>query len=184
MNSLPRIPPLNRPEGKRAEGMDAGWTKPGEVAKHCRMSLAILYATVSGNAEALALFAARRLEQAGITSVVANVADFSAERLQEFDTALLIASTWGEGAPPPDAADFCAALQQPAARPLPRLRYAVFALGSSSYAVFCGCGRRLDEDLARCGARRLLPCAVGDLKPKAAFEKWLAAVISSLVPRP
>jgi len=118
---------------------------------------------------------------------VANVADFPAERLQAFDTALLIASTWCEGAPPPDAADFCAALQQPAARPLPRLRYAVFALGSSSYAVFCGCGRRLDEDLARCGAQRLLRCAEGDLKPKAAFEKWLeavTAVLSSRVPPP
>lgn len=172
---------MNHPEGKRADrAADAGWTTGGEVAKHGRMSLAILYATVSGQAEALAQFAAGRLEQAGISAVVENVADFPAGRLQEFDTALIIISTWGEGAPPPDAVDFCAALQKPEARPLPQLRYAVFALGSSSYTVFCGCGRRLDEDLARGGAQRLLPCAEGDLKCQAVFEKWLAAVVAVL----
>jgi sulfite reductase alpha subunit-like flavoprotein len=144
------------------------------------MSIAILYATVSGNAEALAWATAGRLGAAGRRSVVENMADFPAARLREFDTALLIASTWGEGAPPPDAADFCAALQRPEVLLLPGLRYAVFALGSSSYADFCGCGRRLDEDLASCGATRLLPRAESDTKFKAAFEAWLAAVTAVL----
>ena len=144
------------------------------------MSVAILYATVSGNAETLAWAAAERLRTRGRRSAVENMADFPAARLREFDTALLIASTWGEGAPPPDAADFCAALRRHEALRLPQLRYAVFALGSSSYVDFCGCGRRIDEDLALCGASRLLPRAESDTRFKAAFEKWLEAVMAVL----
>jgi len=144
------------------------------------MTVAILYATVSGNAEALAHEAGRRLEQAGLRSMVENMADFPPARLQEFDHALLMASTWGEGAPPPDAAAFCAAWHEPAAPRLPRLHYAVFALGSANYRNFCGCGRQLDEDLARVGAIRLLPCMAADAKFKQPFEKWLGEATSAL----
>jgi sulfite reductase (NADPH) flavoprotein alpha-component len=144
------------------------------------MTVAILYATVSGNAEALAHEAGRRLEAAGVPSVVENMADFPPARLQEFDHALFIASTWGEGAPPPEAAAFCAAWQEPTAPRLPRLHYAVFALGSANYRNFCGCGRQLDEDLARAGASRLLPCALADTKFKEAFEKWLGQATLAL----
>ena len=135
--------------------------------------IAILYATVSGNAETLAELARERLHAAGQDAAVHNVADFPATRLGEFDTALVIASTWGEGAPPPDAAKFCADLQGDAEWRLPRLRFAVFALGSSTYREFCGCGRQIDEDLARRGANRLLPCVEADVKFKARFTAWL-----------
>jgi sulfite reductase (NADPH) flavoprotein alpha-component len=140
----------------------------------------ILFATVSGNAEELAGRAAEHLGAAGHATQVANVANFPAARLRETDTALIIASTWGEGEPPPDAADFCAALRAPAKLGLGHLRYAVLALGSSTYRDFCGCGRRIDEDLANCGARRLLARADCDTKYRAAFEAWLAQVEAAL----
>lgn len=139
----------------------------------------ILYATVSGNAEQLAAFAAEKLAAAGHATQVDNVANFPAARLGETDCALVIASTWGEGEPPPDAADFCAALRGGKLR-LDHLRYAVFALGSSSYKDYCGCGRRIDEDLAACGARRLGARGEGDTKYRTAFESWLARVQEAL----
>ncbi len=145
-------------------------------------SLVILYATVSGNAEALAELAAARL-QAVLAIEVHNVADFPVGRLGDFGTALIVASTWGEGAPPPEAVEFCTALHDHATHRLPRLRYAVFALGSSNYTVFCGCGRRLDEDLAACGAQRLLPRVESDLKFKQAFEQWLDRLAAVLLPQ-
>ncbi len=132
----------------------------------------ILYATVSGNAEELAHAAAAELRAHGRDCVVGNAADFAAVRLQEFDTALVIASTWGEGEPPPDAAEFWAALAAPELR-LERLHYAVLALGSSSYRDFCGAGRLLDERLAARGARRLLSRRDCDTKFKADFKEWL-----------
>lgn len=135
----------------------------------------ILYATVSGNAEELAHAAAAELRARGRASVVENAADFAASRLREFDMALVIASTWGEGEPPPDAAEFWTALAAPELR-VAALRYAVLALGSSSYREFCGAGRVLDERLAARGARRLLPRRDCDTKFKADFKEWLQQV--------
>ncbi len=133
----------------------------------------ILYASVSGTAEELATLTARKLRAADLAAEVANVADFPAVSLAEFDTVLIIASTWGEGEPPPDAADFVAALP---VLHLPRLHFAVLALGSRAYPQFCAFGRRLDEGLAKCGAQRLLARVDCDTKLKADFERWLAGV--------
>ncbi len=140
----------------------------------------ILYASVSGTAEELAAFTALKLRSAGLAAEVANVADFSAASLAEFDTALLIASTWGEGEPPPEAEGFAAALAKPAGLRLAQLRYAVLALGSRAYPEFCAFGRRLDENLAKCGAQRLLPRVECDTKLKADFERWLADILHVL----
>lgn len=137
--------------------------------------LAILYATVSGNAEQLAQAAAEALRGADRACLVANVADFPVSRLRECEVVLVIASTWGEGEPPPDAVDFCAALAVPELR-LEGLRYAVLALGSSMYREFCACGRVIDERLAARGACRLLPRRECDTKFKADFKAWLAQV--------
>ena len=140
----------------------------------------ILYATVSGNAEELAAAAAARLRGEGHAVQVANVADFPAARLRETDMVLIIASTWGEGEPPPEAAGFCTALRAHDQLRLGHLRYAVLALGSSTYRDFCGCGRRIDEDLAACGAARLLARVECDTKYRAKFEAWLTDVIEAL----
>lgn len=145
-----------------------------------RPPLAILYATVSGNAEQLAELAAARLEAAGRPSVVHNLAGFSAAALGEFRCVLIIASTWGAGEPPPDAAGFLAGLRDPGAARLDRLSYAVLALGSSMYPDFCACGREIDARLAALGARPLAPRVEADTKYLAAFEAWIAAVIAAL----
>ena len=126
------------------------------------LRLAILYATVSGNAEELA---------------------HAAARLAEFDAALVIASTWGEGVAPPDAEEFCAALGGGAALDLGRLNYAVLALGSSMYPDFCACGKRIDAGLAQRGAKRLVERVDCDTKFKADYERWLGAVESALAMR-
>lgn len=140
------------------------------------MSIVVLYATVSGNAETLAELTVQRLGARGLDATLANVAEFSTVRLQDYDQAFVIASTWGEGAAPPEAADFFAALQGPPVLPLSRLGYAVLALGSSAYPKFCGFGRQLDAALADCGATRLMARVDCDTKLKADFERWLDAV--------
>lgn len=131
----------------------------------------ILYATVSGNAEELARETAKRLE--GNEVVVRNLADVAVAELPAIETALFIVSTWGDGESPPDAAGFFKEIAGPEAPSLEDLAYAVLALGSSRYPDFCGSGRRLDDDLARLGARRLLPRVDCDVKMKATFEDWL-----------
>lgn len=139
-------------------------------------TVTVLFATVSGNAEQLAAAAGERLRAAGYSVRIANVADFPADRLQDEKIVLLIASTWGEGAAPPDAAEFFAALRAPAAPRLESLHYAVLALGSSMYREFCAGGRELDAALAARGAQRMLPRVDCDTKFKAGFERWMADV--------
>jgi sulfite reductase alpha subunit-like flavoprotein len=140
----------------------------------------ILYASVSGTAEELAALTALRLRAAGSEAAAINVADFPASRLREFDRALVIASTWGEGEPPPDAEEFAAALAKLPAGSLSRLRYAVLALGSRAYTEFCAFGRQLDEDLAKGGAQRLLPRVECDTKFKTDYERWCVEVLAKL----
>lgn len=171
---------MNPSERKRGGAEFAGWTNPGGVSKHGRVSIIVLYATVSGNAEALAEFTVRRLGECGLPATAASVAEFPVARLQEFETALVIASTWGEGAPPPEAEVFFAALQARPTGRSSRLRFAVLALGSRAYPEFCGFGRRLDAALEEGGATRLLPRVDCDTKLKADFERWLADVVRVL----
>lgn len=139
-----------------------------------RRRIHILYATVSGNAEELARETAKRLE--GNEVVVRDLAFVGVEELAAIKAALFIVSTWGDGEAPPDASGFFQELAGPDAPRLDHLAYAVLALGSSRYPDFCGCGRRLDDDLARLGARRLLPRTDCDMKLKATFEDWLDRV--------
>lgn len=157
-----------------ARGVDK--TDPPALNRRVSSGPLILYATASGNAEQLAHAAAEALRADGHGPQVSNVADFPAARLREAGTVLLIVSTWGEGAPPPDAEEFCAALAAGAPGDLAGVRYAVLALGSAMYPDFCACGRRVDADLARLGAVALVPRGECDTKYKAGFERWLAAV--------
>lgn len=143
--------------------------------------VALLYATVSGNAEELAHAAAAALQARGHECIVENLADVSVERLRAMPVALFIVSTWGEGVPPPDAEEFFAALKDASLR-LDALRFAVLALGSSMYREFCAAGRILDERIAHRGAQRMLARRECDTKLKADFQEWLAEVEVALAP--
>lgn len=153
---------------------------------HCavRLPLPILYATVSGNAEELAGLAAAQLAAPGRPAEAINLADYSIDRLRAAPCALFIISTWGDGEPPPDAADFFQALRAGAPDGLAGLRYAVFALGSSLYPAFCASGRELDGLLAAAGAQSFLPRAEADTKYVADFRRWLDQVSAALADSP
>jgi len=140
----------------------------------------ILYATASGNTEELATEAASRLTGLGLDSSVRSVEEVSPGDLAQESLVLMFASTWGEGLPPPDAEEFTEQLAEETLD-LGGLRFAVFALGSSAYAEFCGYGILLDALLAARGAERILPCAKSDVKFRRAFEEWWQEVSPRLV---
>jgi len=140
--------------------------------------ITLLYATVSNNAEQLAQVACSRLRNAGGEAEVFNVADFPATRLKEVDTVLIFTSSWGAGAPPPDAVEFCHALDYPQLN-LEHLEFAVFEHGPRTNGN--SCGRRIDAALYARGASRLMPPLECGMRSMAPFEAWFAEVNRELL---
>ena len=89
-------------------------------------------------------------------------------------------STWGEGEPPDDAVDFFNHVNNLEQSSLCELRFAIFALGDTSYDNFCQCGKDLDRVFAEKGATRLLDRVDNDVDFYEALEAWQEALLSAL----
>lgn len=135
---------------------------------------------MTGNAEECANVLADKLKDAGAEAEVADAADFPVENLQNEETVAFVFSTWGEGDPPDDAEDFCYDLYDGKAGDLPKLRFAVCALGDSSYDDFCGCGRKIEEALVKAGADKILERVELDVDFEDGFEAWADRFVAAV----
>ncbi len=147
-----------------------------------RPRLLILYATESGNAEALASKARGDATRRGFAARVADMAEFRPENLGDAKNLLVIASTWGDGEPPQRAAPFYRAMMGASAPRLDGLRFSVLALGDSAYAQFCETGKRFDARLAELGATRAAPLVMADLDYATPARRWLEGALDALLP--
>ena len=145
-----------------------------------RLPLTILFATKSGNAEALADAARKAASKLGFAARVLDMADATPAQLATAQNVLIIASTWGEGDPPQRAVDFHAALMADNAPRLEGLRYAVLALGDRAYAKFCETGRVFDERFAALGATRVAERIECDLDFEAQAATWIDGSLEAL----
>lgn len=140
----------------------------------------ILYGTVTGNAEICAERVADMARTRGYDPVIESMAATEPEVLTQFDAALIITSTYGDGEPPDGTEDFYEAVVN-ARRVMPtRLRYSVLALGDSCYDQFCKCGRDYDEVLEKTGATRICPRVDCDTDYNEGAERWIEAVFAAL----
>src|SRR5690606_32839963 len=143
-------------------------------------SLTILYGSETGNALALGEELAVAAVALGLTATAVDMADYRPASLKQEQDLLLITSTHGEGEPPQPALAFFEFI---AGRKAPRLegvRFAVLALGDSTYELYCEAGKRLDRRLEELGAERLearIDCDIDYEEPAAA---WSAEVIALL----
>jgi sulfite reductase alpha subunit-like flavoprotein len=142
--------------------------------------VSILFGTMTGNAECCAIDLGRFLREKGFSPETENLAAFRAPSLAEKETALLVVSTWGEGEPPDDAIPFLESLRNLEPGALSGLRYAVFALGDSSYDVFCGFGKDCDQLLEKAGAVRLRECECCDLDHDERLPGWAGEIAAAL----
>lgn len=131
----------------------------------------IAYASQTGFGEQLARQSARLLQTGGLPVVVRPLGLVTPAELAAAERVLLIVSTYGEGDPPDNAARF-ADTAMTANVALPQLHHGVLALGDSSYANFCGFGRRVDEWLRTSGSTAMFDHIEVDNDDVEALRRW------------
>ena len=144
-------------------------------------AVTLLWASQTGNAEALAERFATRLRDAGVAVELSAMADFPASKLSSTQNLALISSTFGDGDPPDNGEGFWNTLSNTETR-LESLRFAVLALGDPNYDQFCQHGKQLDQRLQALGATRLLERVDCDTEFEARADTWLTHFQQALKP--
>lgn len=134
--------------------------------------LMILFGSQTGTAEGLAKRFARDAAQRGFDPRILALNDHQQGPLTSAGKAVIICSTWGDGDPPDNAANFWSWLKADTAPRLETLQFAVLGLGDRNYADFCGASKKLDARLEALGARRLLPRGECDVDYEATAKRW------------
>lgn len=146
------------------------------------LPLMILFGSQTGNAEKLAKRIAKEAGKRGFAPAVHDLAGTTPAQLTGVANLLVVTSTYGDGEPPDNAKAFWKNLQTESAPTLAHSRYAVCALGDSSYPRFCQFGRDLDARLEALGARRVYPRQDCDVEYDQAFAQWLDVALASFGP--
>ncbi len=153
-----------------AAGLAAATPRVREEAQGPRAT--VLYASHTGNGRRIAERLAATLESRGIAARALSASDFAPRELANERLLYLIASTHGDGDPPEGARPFYDFLLGRKAPRLEQLRYAVLALGDSSYPKFCEAGRIADERFAALGASAIASRIDCDVDYDAAASAW------------
>lgn len=142
--------------------------------------ITILYASQTGTAQGLAKKYGEHLRDIGFEVSVSSMNDFKTNALKKLDHLLIVASTHGEGEPPDNAISFHSFLYGKRAPKLEHVKYAVLALGDSSYEHFCKTGKDFDEQLEKLGAERIVERIDCDLDFDEPAAKWFELVKEKL----
>ncbi|AQT82840.1 molybdopterin oxidoreductase [Mycolicibacterium litorale] len=142
----------------------------------------VLWASQTGNAEELAGRLVDDIAAHGARAQLAVMADVTPDQLVRAGEVFVVTSTFGDGGPPDNGADFWTRLQAPSAPELDGLRFAVLGIGDRSYGQFCGHARSLDARLAELGAVRLLDRSDCETHDTTALQQWTRRIVQLVNP--
>ena len=142
--------------------------------------VAVLYASQSGTAEGLARKLAKELKAQGYSPSISTLVGYTPAALAAERYALILASTYGDGAAPDGVQPFYEQLCLEHFPRMEKLSYAVFALGDRHYEHFCRFGAELDAKLAALGANPLCRRAESDVEVDEPFAAWKSDVLARL----
>ncbi|WP_342021879.1 diflavin oxidoreductase [Methyloceanibacter marginalis] len=143
-------------------------------------TITILFGSETGNSGEMASALGDALRKEGLTGAVIDMANYKTRQLKNERDVLIITSTHGEGDPPATALDFFEYVEGNKAPSLEGIRYAVLALGDSTYEQYCEAGKRLDQRLAVLGAERLFDRVDCDVDFEDAAAEWIKTVTEKL----
>lgn len=164
----------------RAGGQPGKATAP--TASVDRPALTLWYGTETGNSRGIAERLAEHVRSRGWPIVLASLDSVPPRSLAKQSLLVLIISTHGDGEPPEAAEAFHQYLHAERAPRLENLRYAVLALGDSSYPAFCQTGREVDARLAALGAERLIERQDVDVDFEDDERAWADRLTKALTP--
>jgi sulfite reductase (NADPH) flavoprotein alpha-component len=164
-------------------GIAAAGTPPplGDVAP-ATTAITILFGSETGNGAGLARDFASRLQSGGVNARAVDMDSYKVRGLKEEQTLLVVTSTHGEGDPPQSALGFFEFIEGRKAPKLAGLKFAVLALGDSTYEKYCEAGKRLDRRLEELGATRLVPRIDCDVDYEVPAAQWMAS-LQPLLPK-
>lgn len=147
---------------------------------HTSTGVTLLFGSQTGNAEKLARGFRDRLTRTGITVKLESMANYKPAQLKREHDLLVVVSTQGEGDPPDHALGLHGFLHSGKAPRLEHLRYAVLALGDSSYEHFCKTGVDFDERLSALGAEAIMDRVDCDVDYEDVAEAWIGKILDAL----
>ncbi|MGY6634777.1 MAG: PepSY domain-containing protein [Alkalilacustris sp.] len=137
----------------------------------------VAWGSQTGTAAGLGAATVTALRAGGARVAGAALGALSPADLTRYREVFLIVSTAGDGALPEPARGFHAAL---GGADLTGTRFALLALGDSSYRRFCGGGLTLRTALLAAGATEAMPLVKVDRDPAAPWQDWLGQVAARL----
>lgn len=149
---------------------------PAQAAPQKTRTVTVLFASQTGNAQNLAQKLTFELQQQNIEAEVVSMAKFKPNNLKKVEDVLIVASTNGEGEPPDNAIGFHEFLYSKRAPKLDHVRYAVLALGDTSYEFYCKTGHDFNDRFKELGAEPLLPIVECDVDYEEPAAKWFTDI--------
>jgi len=160
--------------GEPAAGQQQSVAPKANVGK-----VTIVYGTETGNSKKVATDFALKAKKNSINAKVVSLDQYRLTDLPKEEYLLAVISTQGEGEPPASAKRFYDHIHQNGFQ-LDKLKFGVFALGDTSYPLFCKAGEDVDAQLEKLGGKRLIDIQKCDVDYESDAETWFDKVLNKL----
>src|SRR6476469_8118615 len=154
-------------------------TNEPTYSKPVANKITIAYGTETGNSKKLAGDFAAKAKKAGINVKLVSLENYKLNDLNKEEYFITVISTQGDGEPPLGAKKFYDGIHANGFK-TNGLKYAVLALGDTSYPLFCKAGEDVDRQLNQLGGERLIDLQKCDIDYEAEAEAWFKSILDKL----